>query len=372
MGTCCNTAPTEEPVLSSLQCSELAMKLSMSSSLSASDLKIIHEPTNECNCFSDDIPMTEQCSNTTRLCTALMFFHTIHHTATLSDEEERKHRFIEYNETIYKSIIDDTTHFIQEHEGDINRVYTEWTQQYGLLKCSVSECPQIKRHYDYGNDRRRRKKGDNELYYFYESLFDRIHFYVFHLFDVGLRVNAEGNEEEMNLNLDGVTVDTVFAAERDHIISQRKKCNLHFGRFNENNNKFLLKITDKDPTVTLMDVLFEELKLQRLEIFLKDNAFDSDAVDMDLEDMTDSNISALIQSQPLIEKIRNLIHSAKSTYTLFSRSCVFLLFASGEWSLNSIVIYTESTSVSVSTGFKFIYDAKDEWGKSQTMSQRTR
>ena len=109
------------------------------------------------------------------------------------DDDAKRALFLEFNEEVYRSVLDDTAHFIKEHEDDLERVRKEWTERYGLPKCSVSECAQTERHYGRGReDRKRESVGEEEdaLYAFYESLYDRIHHYIFHLFDVGLRVEA--------------------------------------------------------------------------------------------------------------------------------------------------------------------------------------
>ena len=103
-----------------------------------------------------------------------MYFHALKSSTSLN-EEEKKALLVEFNEDIYQSVLDDTAHFIKVHENNIEKVHTEWTEHYGLPKCSVSECPHTARHY--GRERREKKfegERQDELYAFYESLFDRV------------------------------------------------------------------------------------------------------------------------------------------------------------------------------------------------------
>ena len=195
------------------------------------------------------------------------------------------------------------------------------------------------RHYGRGReDRKRESVGEEEdaLYAFYESLYDRIHHYIFHLFEVGLRVEAssltqsEGGGDEKEAESEGVAVDQWFAAERDHIKKRKKELNLDSERMDPENTKFTIQTVAEQQGLTLTDALFEELAenekvhretLQRLHLFSVQNAFDSDAVELDLENVADSNLCPLINSQSVAETMNNFIHSINCTLSLSLSMC---------------------------------------------------
>lgn len=250
------------------------------------------------------------------------------------DEDAKRSLFLEFNETVYQSMIDDVTHFIKEHERDIDRVHSEWTEHYGFPNCSVSECAQTQRHY--GGGRRDKKKenendaNDDALYYFYESLYDRLHFYIFHLFDVGMRVNASSlglsgdGDDEKETEIGGVTVDKGFAAQREHIQSRRKELKWGSERMSPENTKFTMNMAMKQTGITLIDAVFKKWTkenipnetLQQFHRFLEQNAFDSDAVEQDLEATAASNLSNMLQNQSIIDSITSLIHSVNCMYSV--------------------------------------------------------
>ena len=158
------------------------------------NLKVFEHPNTECRYAPDGTAITEKCAHTLRLCTASWYFETLK-TSPKMDEAARRALFVEFNEEVYHSVLDDTAHFIKEHGDDILRVHNEWTEQYGFPTCTVSECAQTQRHYG----RRSRESvdaDDHALYLFYESLYDRIHHFIFHLFEVGLRVEASSLMED--------------------------------------------------------------------------------------------------------------------------------------------------------------------------------
>jgi len=298
------------------------------------DLSIFEDPfKSECIPPSDDQLLTECCSHLLRLCTASKY----HDALTLSskvDEEMKATLFIEFSEQVYLSALDDAAHLIKEHSNDIGRVHEEWTERYGLPKCTVSDCAKTARHYGRGNRKRERTGGsgnEEALYEFYESLYDRVHNFVAHLYDLGMRVDAssltqsEGGGDEKEAESEGVAVDQWFAAERDHIKKRKKELNLDSERMDPENTKFTIQTVAEQQGLTLTDALFEELAenekvhretLQRLHLFSVQNAFDSDAVELDLENVADSNLCPLINSQSVAETMSNFIHSINCTLSL--------------------------------------------------------
>ena len=84
--------------------------------------------------------------------------------------------------------------------------------------------------------------------------------------------------------------DDVFAAERDHIKSRR-------GRFEEENNKFLIQTVGKDTAIALKIEEMTAIKLQSLSGFVTGHRFDSDAIDGDLENVIGSNMDSVIESK---------------------------------------------------------------------------
>jgi len=243
------------------------------------------------------------------------------------NENEKKSLFVEFNEESYGSLLDDIAHFVKVHDVDIERVQSEWTELYGFAKCSVSECAATERHHGGGRrDRKRERESEEEdaLYAFYESAYDRMHHFIFHLYDLGLRVDAaslnlnQERDDEKEAESKGVTVDKLFAAEREHIMSRRKELNMDSERMSPQNTKFMIQTVNEHKGVTLTDALFEELtktgnlekdKIQQIDAFLQQNAFESDAVEMDLEEATESNIGPLIGNQAVCESMRKFIRT---------------------------------------------------------------
>ena len=332
------------------------------------DLSVFDDSEQRCKRHSDDLPITERCAATKRLCAALLYFHALT-TSNVLNEEEKKALFVEFSQEVYKSLLEDSIHFVKEHERDIQQVHTEWTEMYGLPKCSVSKCVHITRHYTRG----RRSGSDQDLtrvddaiYTLYQTAYDRLHHFLFHLFDVGIRVDTQSIarriqvEEQKEMDFEGVAVDKWFAAERDLIKLQREECKLQIEQYEDPNNKFTIQTVSEKGGSTLMDALFQKLRtgraiqesiwcdecirifgwvqsvnvvhphvsdrmnsggfkaykeaLRRMREYFEENAFDSECIEMDIEDMVDSNISNLIQNPATIQTMDAIIRTINGMF----------------------------------------------------------
>ena len=89
-------------------------------------------------------------------------------------------------------------------------------------------------------------------------------------------------------------------------------------RMGPQNTKFLIQAVHEQQGVTLSDALFDEMvksgliateELKSFQAFVENNGFDSDAVNMDLEDTADSNISPLIEKQSAVDAMKTFIQS---------------------------------------------------------------
>lgn len=160
----------------------------------------------------DGAPITDRCAFTKRLCTASLYIGALSASSSI-DSDSRKALLVEFVQKVYQSLLDDVAHLVKEHDGDILEIQREWTEQYGLAKCAVSECAKTQRHYgrnrvgDSGN-----ANSDDAVYSFYRGIFDQIHHFIFHLFDVGLRVDTQAiaNELMMMKNETGLVFELYF------------------------------------------------------------------------------------------------------------------------------------------------------------------
>ncbi len=295
--------------------------------LDAIDLSVFEHSDSRCTRPTDGIPITECCSALNRLCRASLYFEAVRSCEV--DEDTKRGLFVRFNADIYRSALDDTAHLSECHDDDIGRIHREWTERYGLPKCTVSHCAKTRRHYGRRRGVEQKEVGEEEAeYHFYEALYDRVHNFVAHLFDIGMRVDASsltlGDGEEAES--EGVSVDKLFAAERKAVRMRREQSNVVLDHLDDENNKFTIQIAAEKEGSTLRDAVIQKLAktaeiqretLRRIKAYFGDNGFDSDSIEMDVEDFADSNLSALIQSESVVQMMADYIHSVNCAFSLF-------------------------------------------------------
>lgn len=287
------------------------------------DLNVFKHSDSECQRRVDGALLTESCSALKRLCASQRYFDALN--SSKMGQEAASALFIEFNEEVYPLLIDDTAHLIGRHSNELQSIYKEWTLKYGMADCTVSDCAKTGRHYS-------RERGDGQsgqgLYGFYEGHYDRVHNFVAHLYDLGMRVEEaesvgdfEGDQKDEDL--EGLTVDKLFEAERDRIRSRREQANLKETRFDDETNKFTLQsatVNAKEGGITLLDAIFRKMRehgnggnetVKVLHDYFERNGYESDGVEEDLAQIPDSNIFNEIEDEVVVQWMREYIRSAK-------------------------------------------------------------
>ena len=131
--------------------------------------------------------------------------------------------------------------------------------------------------------------------------------------------NSGKDEKEKHVFLDGVVVDKWFAVERDLIAKRKMELNMGSERMDPVNNKYTMQmVSEKDGGITLMDALFQKLSentkiqietLRRIKSYFEGNAFDSECIEMDIEDVIDSNISNFVDNEATVQTMADFIQS---------------------------------------------------------------
>ena len=160
-----------------------------------------------------------------RISVGLKYYH-LHLQNVISKDE-----FIKFCENIYKNILDDYCHFINVHNYHLNEIKKELK-----IECNINKCKGIGRHYRYSQ----RDTHSDPKYSYYIDCFDRIHHQIFHLYQLGLRVNIESKHDDDDDEINDEMIDLKFKKMKQTIITKRKKFGLDkFDRFKtEKNNKF--------------------------------------------------------------------------------------------------------------------------------------
>ena len=215
------------------------------------NLDILKKDGNKC--FGNDENQTniniEDCNAFNRLVCALKYH------SSLNNEQ-----FNELCIKHYQNTLDDYIHFMTQHSNQIEQINKILPQNNNVNKCTSSKCNIFNRHY-----RRRDLMSNDEIYWFYSDLFDRFHHFIYHLFDIGIRIskNEIKNINEQKTESNSKYIDYVF--EKQQKIIKNKKSKYKINRFNVNNNKYILNVQNNNNNTnineeTMIDLLVKQVK----------------------------------------------------------------------------------------------------------------
>eukprot|EP01084_Bolivina_argentea_P160389 279301_1 len=318
-------------------------------------------------CFKskqNSVGIVSSCSSLRRGSIALKYYHVL----CRDDNEENKTNtgeqiFADFCIESYLNYLDDYSHIIQHHGDDLLNMALELRNYYGFENCVISECRKVRRHY---NPNIQIDKNDDNTK-FYTSYFDQLHHFIFHLFEMGLRIEINNNKYVADMDeIDYSCVDDEFQRRKDLIRSRRKKSGLHqqiMERYNNQNNRYNMHVDDGHGInhnesikgYTFLDGMarfiqfnenMTENELYILREYVVENEYDSDAVKQDLSDLYSSNG---IYGESELSNIYNKISN---------KLCIELMVHY----IRNIHLSTNSFS----TGYIFYY-----WDHQRAMSEET-
>eukprot|EP01084_Bolivina_argentea_P216391 367637_1 len=229
-----------------------------------------------------------ECSMISRLINGLIYYQSLDIEKT--DEQQK---LINFFHEEYNTVLDDYVHILSVHDRqqDMQDIFNLLISNPSVVhKCNIKTCTISSRH------RRDRDIMDEKLnhdvaqmddeFAFYQEIMDQVHFYVYHLYDTGLRIK---NEEFVTAKSDGQVFENMFQ------VIKTKKEELDNFSVNENhkvaNNKFNVMINNANED-TFLDGLLDcvqsndQLKLvqtRRLTELITQEQYDSDAIENDVD-----------------------------------------------------------------------------------------
>ena len=185
------------------------------------DLTIFHDAS-----FQEDCK--DNCPSKTRIRFCLDYYQRL-------DTANARELFIEFCDAVYSAalLLDDYVHVITKH-GDVASL-TAMAAQLTCPCSSPSDCAWTDRHFR-GRGRSKHKQGAQPLNFYVETM-DTLHFNLFHLEHVGLRIHVADADAKAGDDQD--LVDAVVLRMRDIIRLKREQ--FRFDRMDSaQNNKFTL------------------------------------------------------------------------------------------------------------------------------------
>ena len=255
-------------------------------------------------CFGKDAEESQviiaNCQHLSRMFVAMKYVQSLHDY--VEDESTRNVALEMYFIEEYKGCLDDYIHIISTHSNHLQYIYQQ------LSKCPLSKCKMAKRcnHNDRRRDELLHNIKENSKVKFYSDLIDAIHFWLYHQFDVGMRVeihqtDEKGDTDFINADEDKQTeyIDSEFARMKRKIFQQRDKWKTKQSNQSNRVEKYTMKVDDNivfndfdGDDNTYIDSICKHLReegisrstIQSFEKYLMDEKYDTDAVIADIFD----------------------------------------------------------------------------------------
>eukprot|EP01084_Bolivina_argentea_P054605 100134_1 len=306
---------------------KLQLDHKMSMNIVEFDLNVFKydESLNKCD-GDNSLESMNQCVSLNRLLCALKYY-------TLLDIIKNiQHRdiFSHFITDIYDSFLNDYIHLINHHTNHLYELNKSLTENKFTL-CNIKKCQFTARHHT------QIKNALPPALNFFKQTMDSLHFYLFHLFECGLR------EKKLDLNNDDINSeerkdDDYFDAEFSRLhksMNERKHITASFSRF-KTNHKFTIKtsvddINDNkeyetgDDEATFMDEMYKYLRqvavnqdsIAELKAFIDSEEFDSESIQYDASNDR-GNIENCINDKKCIESMKKFAKSTQMRSESFS------------------------------------------------------
>eukprot|EP01084_Bolivina_argentea_P252784 424416_1 len=282
------------------------------------------------------------CGSLKRICNGLKYYESL-------CNDSKSNEIDEFCMKKYVKFLQDYIHLVTKHNHQFFYIGNELISKYKCKPCNVTECVIIDRHYR----RRVSDQGQNDRKYtFYADYFDQCHHQIFHLYQLGLRINE--NDTQNNINSKDSSnsfLDSMFKQTKILIETKRKRHKLKIDRYNEENNKYVIQPQvnakpQEEKDETFLDAMFRHIQEENiipsqtllvLKQYIDDNEYDSDIVKYEVEECieNESNYNKCISNIYNIVEKTNFIVAVKS-----------------------FIHFTQLINKSFSTGFRFIYYKK--------------
>ena len=197
-------------------------------------------------CIRDDIKPFEECHALNRLFCGLNYYQKLD-TKKIKNNQQI---FVAFIKDVYSAFIDDYTHLVCIHGHEIENIHKYLTQIQSLFgTCDIKECSFTSRHYQPSESHK--SPITDFTMNFYEKNMDSLHFYLLHLFQVGLRIFKIAEEEIKQQTDDESDNDKYFDATFNRINEMIKvqRDTTSFDRL-KNNNKFNLVVAEEKGVYT--------------------------------------------------------------------------------------------------------------------------
>eukprot|EP01084_Bolivina_argentea_P051593 94925_1 len=245
----------------------------------------------------------DSCSVINQIIASLKYYSSLN----ILNKKKDRNKLVKYCTTANNPVLDNYIHLINIHNNDIEQIYNLVQNDRNMISCDGHNCLLLQRHhrnrhYDHIKIEAMKKETNDKHFIFYRDIMDALHCYVFHLYDVGLRVKLPTANMTKSLKHDNKNFDAKFA-NLCKVIDKKQVELQKIGGFEDDrfaNHKFNVNananIIQYEKDQTFMDSLFNFMfqggvkvyELTKLKLMIDNEEYDSDAWMEDMEEDEDS------------------------------------------------------------------------------------
>eukprot|EP01083_Nonionella_stella_P224151 798150_1 len=291
--------------------------------ITTGDLSIFHKAQNEC-----DPSDYTKCDAMERIFASSQYCSMLKKKKNADSDEI----FIRFMEEVYngkhQGIIDDYIHLKQHHEHELERINEDLIKSNRLGDCDIMKCAFTTRHMHAES-----VSVSDEKLAFYGEIFDGLHFHLLHCFEAGLRVKRSDDEDEIEEDekqSNDEYYDAAFARLNGRIMARHANT-ARFERFSTKSAKFNI-VNDKkekhdtNKNHTYLDVVVKHLvklkmheaHIRQFVLFLKQQRYDTDAMEQDHAMEPENNISSHTIEPTLLKHYDEFMKETKLESASFS------------------------------------------------------
>ena len=219
-------------------------------------------------CHAGSTP--DECPCIGRLVAALQYYTKLN-TKT---SKEGLDIFADFIKEMYGHYLDDIVHLTDVHEEHLKEINQSLFTKYGLKECVLTQCNLTNRHCQTKTEKHDHLPTE-PVHSFYRVLFDSVHFYLFHLFSLGLRSLKDDDEDEHEDEAEHSHLtknfDAVFRRKQKSMEMKQKHFGVFLKRLKMENNKFLIKTQAKRKrdgmSLHFVSFIIDSFFVLRIDIF---------------------------------------------------------------------------------------------------------
>ena len=199
--------------------------------------------------INDNCDTPTDCKAVERILTTLIYYQRL--------SKSKRSIFSQFLCKSYSHYLDDITHLLNIHEQDLEEINEMIFKRSDFTGCDINHCLTTDRHYDldqpHPNTEEAKRDSDateTNLERFHQQTWDSVHFYVVHLFELGLRQKKDELKTIFDVEDDNDCLDTICKQQQAMIKQKRQKLSRFFGRFKSESNKFNIQTSSNPQTNT--------------------------------------------------------------------------------------------------------------------------